>query len=45
MGFNEAELKALDQAMAKGTALSDAMKKMGLNPASSTDYFKFEKFR
>ena len=43
MGFNEAELKALDQAMAKGTALSDAMKKMGLDPASSTDYFKFEK--
>ena len=30
MGFNETELKGLDQAMAKGTALSDAMKKMGL---------------
>ena len=43
MGFNEAELKGLDQAMAKGTALSDAMKKMGLNPGSTKDYDKFNK--
>ena len=43
MGFNEAELKGLDQAMAKGTALSDAMKKMNLNPGSTKDYDKFNK--
>jgi len=43
MGYSEAELKGLDQAMAKGTALSDAMKALNLNPASSKDYFKFEK--
>ena len=43
MGYNEAELKQLDKAMAKGTALSDAMKKMNLNPGSLKDYDKFNK--
>jgi len=37
----EAELKRLDQAMAKGTALSDAMKKMNLDPGNIKDYNKF----
>ena len=43
MGFDEAGIKGLDQAMKKGMALSDAMKALNLNPASSKDYFKFEK--
>ena len=43
MGFSEEELKGLDRAMAKGTALSDAMKKMNLNPGSTKDYDKFNK--
>jgi hypothetical protein len=43
MGFDEKGIKALDQAMKKGMALTDAMKTLNLNPASSKDYFKFEK--
>jgi len=43
MGFDEAGIKGLDQAMAKGTAMSDAMKKMGFNVASANDTVKFDK--
>ena len=43
MGYSEAELKELDQAMKKGTALSDAMKKMGFDVASAKDTLKFDK--
>ena len=43
MGFSDEEMKGLDQAMNKGIAMSNAMKKMGFNPASSKDYFAFEK--
>jgi len=42
MGFDEAGIKGLDQAMKKGTALSDAMKKMGFNVASANDTVKFD---
>ena len=42
MGFDDAGIKALDQAMKKGTALSDAMKKMGFNVASANDTVKFD---
>ena len=43
MGFDEKGIKGLDQAMKKGTALSDAMKKMGFNVASANDTLKFDK--
>jgi hypothetical protein len=43
MGFSPEEMKGLDQAMIKGMAMSNAMKKLGFNPASSKDYFAFEK--
>ena len=42
MGFDEKGIKGLDQAMKKGTALSDAMKKMGFNVASANDTVKFD---
>ena len=42
MGFDEKGIKGLDQAMKKGTALSDAMKKMGFNVASANDNVKFD---
>ena len=43
MGFDEEGIKALDYAMKKGTALSDAMKKMGFDVASMKDTLKFDK--
>ena len=43
MGFDEAGIKGLDQAMKKGMAISDAMKKMGFNVASANDTVKFDK--
>ena len=42
MGFNKEEMKGLDIAMQKGMALSDAMKQLKLNPASSKETLKFD---
>ena len=43
MGFDKEGIKALDYAMKQGTALSDAMKKMGFDVASMKDTLKFDK--
>ena len=42
MGFPENEMKSLNQAFIKGKALSDAMKKMGMDPSSGKQTLKFD---
>ena len=43
MGFSESEIPGLDKAMQKGIALSNAMKAMKMDPASSKQTLEFDK--